>query len=98
MPAPLPCLLFIVGALQLLWAAEGCTGKIDLVFCVDASGSVDGGEWTQQTDFVKGFIDDFTGKGAGMSEMRSDCSHGIRIQEHRQYRTEQQVPVCNGQH
>ncbi len=56
---------------------RACTGKIDLIFCVDASGSVDGnckkpgqctGEWGQQTDFVKGFINDFTGSGAGMSE------------------------------
>ena len=73
-----PPLLFLLLLLLNCILGRACTGKIDLIFCVDASGSVDGnckngpgqctGEWGQQTDFVKGFIDDFTGNGGGMSE------------------------------
>ncbi len=48
--------------------AAACIGKIDMVFCIDASGSVDSGEWTQQTDFVKDFVNDFTNTGASLGE------------------------------
>ena len=58
-----PPLLFLLLLLLNCILGRACTGKIDLIFCVNASGSVDGnckkgpgqctGEWGQQTDFVK---------------------------------------------
>ena len=43
---------------------RSCSGKIDLVVCIDASGSVNDDEWTQQADFVKGYVDVFSGNHA----------------------------------
>jgi len=44
---------------------SACSGAIDLVFCVDGSGSVTGnersGNWKTQTDFVKLFVDTYSG-------------------------------------
>ncbi len=43
---------------------RSCKGKIDLIFCIDASGSVSTDEYNQQSDFVKQFVDTFSGNTA----------------------------------
>jgi uncharacterized protein YegL len=51
------CLLLIFSPTPTL----SCSGKIDLVFCLDGSGSVNSGNWNLQSDFVKSFVDTFSG-------------------------------------
>ena len=54
-------LSFLLLSLLLPTPTNACKGKIDLVFCIDASGSVDDNEYSQQEVFVKKFVDIFSG-------------------------------------
>ena len=50
----------------LVWGA--CGGKIDVVICLDGSGSISSSEYKTLQSFAKDFINDFSGNGNYMGE------------------------------
>lgn len=78
-PAPRPLLL--------LRPASACSGKIDLAFCLDGSGSMSGAGWTSVQAWTQDFIRTFSNDGANMGAGNDESGLKVAIFQFASYVT-----------